>query len=276
MGKTLVIILVFAVCVSEVLSKNVTDRTTSEDEEDEFTKDIPICHYSDPNVTECIQRAAEHARIFLAHGIPSMGIQPLEPLRVPSVRLRQHNAPDNAFKYDAWLSDVTVMGLTDYTFNKLDVYPEELKVTANLSLPHLYLRGEYVVLGHFQMLPVEAVGKMYANFTSCSAAIEATGARVHRRMVVRDAVVRLRCVGAPHVQFADYHSATEQMAQRHKYTPIIFLFKIEGVGSLSPPRWLSASRGLLTTVVISAMIKSRTDSLTEPHTSQFEGNELNH
>lgn len=81
-------------------------------------KSIPICHYNDPQVTECIQRAAEKARVFLAHGIPSLGIQSLEPLKVPSVRLRQHQG--KGFKYDAWLSDVTLKGLTDYAFNKLE------------------------------------------------------------------------------------------------------------------------------------------------------------
>lgn len=44
------------------------------------------------------------------------------------------------------------------------VYPEELKVTANISLPHLEMMGDYVVLGNFQMLPVESTGKMVANF----------------------------------------------------------------------------------------------------------------
>lgn len=45
------------------------------------------------------------------------------------------------------------------------VYPEELKVTANISLPQLHMHGEYVVLGEFQMLPVESTGKMAANFS---------------------------------------------------------------------------------------------------------------
>lgn len=45
------------------------------------------------------------------------------------------------------------------------MYPEELKVTANISLPHLVMSGDYVVLGDFQMLPVESTGKMAANFS---------------------------------------------------------------------------------------------------------------
>lgn len=45
------------------------------------------------------------------------------------------------------------------------VFPEELKVTANISLPHLEMLGDYVVLGDFQMLPVESTGKMAANFS---------------------------------------------------------------------------------------------------------------
>lgn len=40
-----------------------------------------------------------------------------------------------------------------------------MKVTANISLPQLHMHGEYVVLGEFQMLPVESTGKMAANFS---------------------------------------------------------------------------------------------------------------
>ncbi|CAG9782757.1 unnamed protein product [Diatraea saccharalis] len=62
---------------------------------------------NDPNVADCIRRMAEQAKNVLAAGVPSLGVQSLEPLRVPSIRLRQHNMPRNKFKYDAWLSDLT-------------------------------------------------------------------------------------------------------------------------------------------------------------------------
>lgn len=85
-----------------------------------FSAKKPICHYSDPNVADCIKRVAEQAKLLLARGIPSFNIQPLEPLKVPSIRLRQHNMPQAHFKYDAWLTDLTLNGLTNYTFNKLE------------------------------------------------------------------------------------------------------------------------------------------------------------
>ncbi|XP_026323308.1 uncharacterized protein LOC113232745 [Hyposmocoma kahamanoa] len=170
-----------------------------------------VCHYSDPNVEECIARVTEKARQILAAGAPNLGIQPLEPLKVPSIRLRQHNVPKNGFKYDAWLSDIMVKGLGNFTINKLDVYPEELKVTANVSLPHLVLTGDYVILGGFQMLPVESTGKINANFTQCTASLEAIGARVHKRMVVRDAIVRLHCSGPLRTDLNEAHSTTGEM-----------------------------------------------------------------
>ncbi|XP_059049445.1 uncharacterized protein LOC131844548 [Achroia grisella] len=170
-----------------------------------------VCHYSDPNVAQCIQRMAEQAKHLLAQGVPSFGIQPLEPLKVPNIRLRQHNPPKNAFKYDAWLSDVVLHGLTNFSFNKLDVYPEEMKVTANITLPKLDVSADYVILGKFQMLPVESTGKLSANFTMCTAALVALGARVHKRMVIKDADVRLRCGGALNGRLDEAHSTTTEM-----------------------------------------------------------------
>ncbi|XP_063634652.1 uncharacterized protein LOC134805267 [Cydia splendana] len=166
----------------------------------------------DPAVSKCIERVATAARSVLARGAPALGVQPLEPLRVPSIRLRQHNVPARSFKYDAWLADVTLHGLTDYSFNRLDVYPEELKITTNISLPLLAMFSEYVILGEFQMLPVESTGKMSVNFTAqCTASIEAVGARAHKRLVVRDAAVRLRCAGPLHADLMDAHSSTGEM-----------------------------------------------------------------
>ncbi|CAG9576124.1 unnamed protein product [Danaus chrysippus] len=177
---------------------------------DEMAKN-PVCHYSDPNVAECIKRVAEQAKQLLAHGIPSFGIQPLEPLKIPSIRLRQHNMPQARFKYDAWLTDLTLNGLTNYTFNQLDVYPEDIKVNGNISLPRLVMGGEYVVIGEFQMLPVESTGKMSANFTDCSAALDAVGAKVHKRIVIKDANVKLRCTGPLKASLMEAHSTTSEM-----------------------------------------------------------------
>nr|XP_004923017.2 uncharacterized protein LOC101744925 [Bombyx mori] len=91
------------------------------------------------------------------------------------------------------------------------VYPEDLKVTANISLPRLVMTGDYMVIGEFQMLPVESIGKMAANFSECTIALEALGARVHTRMVIRDARVRLRCAGPVGANLMEAHSTTDEM-----------------------------------------------------------------
>ncbi|CAB3220998.1 unnamed protein product [Arctia plantaginis] len=202
----------FVFCAQNVIAGRVpqTNQAENSDYKKTFTEKS-ACHYSDPNVAACIQRIAEQARHLLVQGVPSLNIQPLEPLKIPSIRLRQHNMPKNVFKYDAWFSDVTLEGLTNYTFNKLDVYPEEMKVTANISIPHLLMVGEYMVLGKFQMLPVESTGKMLANFTECTAALEALGARVHKRMIIRDATVHLRCTGPLKADLMEAHSTTGEM-----------------------------------------------------------------
>ncbi|XP_053601778.1 uncharacterized protein LOC128670268 [Plodia interpunctella] len=201
--------ILLGIYVENVLGRRV-DRNNASYVVDDSLKSS-VCHYSDPNVADCIQRMAEQAKHLLANGVPNFGIQPLEPLKVPSIRLRQHNVPKNAFKYDAWLTDVMIRGLTNYTFNKLDVYPEDLKVTANISLPRLAMAGEYVVLGEFQMLPVESTGKMSANFSMCTASLVALGARVHKRMVIRDADVRLQCGETVRADLDEVHSTTNEM-----------------------------------------------------------------
>ncbi|XP_013168269.1 PREDICTED: uncharacterized protein LOC106118231 [Papilio xuthus] len=201
----------FVLCAHNVAGRRITNTTDVHNEDHGKMNETQMCHYSDPDIANCIKRMAEQARQVLAHGIPSLNIQPLEPLKIPNIRLRQHNAPKSGFKYDAWFSDVELRGLTNYTFNKLDVYPQELKVNTNISLPHLAMSGEYVVIGQFQMLPVESTGKMAANFTLCTAALEAVGAKVHKRIVVRDANVKLKCAGQLSADLMEAHSTTHEM-----------------------------------------------------------------
>ncbi|KAG6448011.1 uncharacterized protein LOC115442091 [Manduca sexta] len=198
------------VIIAITFVKGLPSNDTSYD--DSGSEKLPAgCHYSDPKVAECIQRVVEQARHILAHGVPSLNIQRLEPLKIPSLRLRQHNMPANGFKYDAWLSEVTLRGLTNYSFNNLDVYPEDLKVTANISLPLLLMSGEYMIIGEFQMLPVESIGKMTSNFSKCTASLEVLGARLHKRMVIRDSTVRLICNGPIEANLVEAHSTTGEM-----------------------------------------------------------------
>ncbi|XP_063373369.1 uncharacterized protein LOC134661300 isoform X2 [Cydia amplana] len=212
MGLILMKLILVTVCAVSVSGRRLpTGRKNTTETDDHQNNPLSECHYSDPAVSKCIERVATAARSVLARGAPALGVQPLEPLRVPSIRLRQHNVPARSFKYDAWLADVTLHGLTDYSFNRLDVYPEELKVTTNISLPLLAMFSEYVILGEFQMLPVESTGKMSVNFTQCTASIEAVGARAHTRLVVRDAAVRLRCAGPLRADLMDAHSSTGEM-----------------------------------------------------------------
>ncbi|XP_073947398.1 uncharacterized protein [Choristoneura fumiferana] len=213
MALLLIKFVLFLFCAACVSGRLTTVHNNTSQREDQKNQDnlLSECHYSDPAVGACIRRAAERARAVLARGAPALAVQPLDPLAVPSIRLRQHSAPHNHFKYDAWLSDVVLHGLTKYEFNKLDVYPEDLKVTANITLPHLEMFSEYVILGEFQMLPVESTGKMSVNFTKCTAALEALGARVHKRILIRDAAVRLRCSGPLQAALMEAHSTTGEM-----------------------------------------------------------------
>ncbi|VVC90728.1 unnamed protein product [Leptidea sinapis] len=142
---------VLVVSLGCVLGKHVSKDGT--DDKMEQIAQKPVCHYSDPGVSGCIIRVAEQARKLLAHGIQSFGIQPLEPLKIPSIRLRQHNMPQNS------------------------VYPDELRVSAY-----------------------------------CTAALEAVGAKVHKRIVIKDANVKMRCTGPVDASLKEAHSTTGEMA----------------------------------------------------------------
>ncbi|XP_063829428.1 uncharacterized protein LOC135078799 [Ostrinia nubilalis] len=136
------------------------------------------CHYSDPNVAECIQRMAEQARHLLAQGVPSLNIQALEPLKVPSIRLRQHNMPKNKFKYDAWLSDIMLRGLTNYTFNNLECIYISLHCSSKLH--ELRMKGNYKLSGKLLMLPIEGEGKFSAKYGDIDALVTIVLGRKHQ------------------------------------------------------------------------------------------------
>lgn len=51
----------------------------------------------------------------------------------------------------------------------------------------------------------------YLSLGMCTAALEALGARVHKRMVIRDATVKLRCTGPVKADLMEAHSTTGEM-----------------------------------------------------------------
>lgn len=59
----------------------------------------------------------------------------------------------------------------------------------------------------------------------CTADLEAVGAKVHKRIVVRDANVKLKCSGPLSADLMEAHSTTDEMGMIRNYLffPISFL-----------------------------------------------------
>lgn len=80
-------------------------------------KNFPHCKRFDPKLNQCLLKATETVKPFLAKGVPEVSLPPLEPFNIPEVTLQQGTSSLN---FKAVLKNLWVRGLTDYTFSRFE------------------------------------------------------------------------------------------------------------------------------------------------------------
>lgn len=78
---------------------------------------FPRCSRDDPNLNQCLVKAANEARPFLVKGIPELRIAPLTPYRMPDITLEQGSGN---FYFKATLYNTDVSGLERYEVEQLE------------------------------------------------------------------------------------------------------------------------------------------------------------
>ncbi|XP_031333010.1 circadian clock-controlled protein-like [Photinus pyralis] len=119
---------------------------------------VETCHIKEKNFEACSTKAVQRLFNKLPEGIPSIGLQPLDPLKVSVIKILQGAGPVNV---NASLTNVTVRGFghTHIVSNLVD--PKDYDFYTKLHLPKLRIDGNYVLLGRILVIPLQGRGKCW-------------------------------------------------------------------------------------------------------------------
>ncbi|XP_028157583.1 circadian clock-controlled protein-like [Ostrinia furnacalis] len=119
---------------------------------------VRTCLKSDPEFDECSRNAVQHLFSALGPGLPEIDMPPLDPLKIPKIRILQGEGPVNV---NAALDDVTVTGFgkTEVLLSQVDgkTYDFYTKV----RVPKIRIEGTYDLKGKILLIPLVGRGKCW-------------------------------------------------------------------------------------------------------------------
>jgi len=120
-------------------------------------KGFKQCKISDPNLNECIRDGLQSAIPHLAKGVPSLGIIPMDPLRITELKIDQGSGPVS-IKLN--FKDLDIMNLKMLTIDKIK-YDSKKYILYIEALPKqsIVLQGNYEITGKVLVLPIVGKGK---------------------------------------------------------------------------------------------------------------------
>ncbi|KAL2729613.1 Circadian clock-controlled protein [Vespula squamosa] len=137
-----------------------------------------------PTYDKCVLKQLETITPYLAKGIPSLKLPPLDPLLLPSLTVDRNL---EALKIKANMSQIRVYGATNFLVEELNANPHDLTVSIKVQLPHVHVKGDYDVHGRLLLLPLNGAGSFKGNFTNTEAKVNAQG----KEITDKDGIQRL-------------------------------------------------------------------------------------
>ncbi|KAF5305562.1 hypothetical protein FQA39_LY01653 [Lamprigera yunnana] len=119
---------------------------------------VSKCYIKKPNFEECSTKAVQKLFSAIPKGVPEIGLEPLDPLRIPFVRILQGGGPVSV---NASLTNVTVLGFGSTRIVANTVDPKTYDFHTKLHLPKLRIDGNYILLGRILVIPLTGRGKCW-------------------------------------------------------------------------------------------------------------------
>ncbi|KAI5713682.1 hypothetical protein M8J76_003476 [Diaphorina citri] len=138
---------------------------------------IHICQRSDPQANICINNSIEALRSKLAEGIPELDVPAIEPLIIPTIRLKRGT---QAAQLDANMTGIAVYGCSSFRIDELRTDLVNNVFNFKLTLPKLRFSGKYSLNMNVLFLRVNGKGDMFGNFTDYKPTVQMRGFKVQK------------------------------------------------------------------------------------------------
>ncbi|XP_060873611.1 protein takeout-like [Metopolophium dirhodum] len=114
------------------------------------------CKRSDPKLNECIKNSLKNAIPHLVKGVPSLGLYPIDPLRITQLGIDQGTGPVS-IKLN--FRDLDISNIGSIKFNEIyaDLDNNNITLDVNFEKP-ITLDGNYDIKGKVIILPITGDG----------------------------------------------------------------------------------------------------------------------
>lgn len=143
---------------------------------------IPQCKKNDPNFDQCVLKAIEVVRPYLAKGIPKIRVPSLEPLEIPQVAINRNLTN---IKVYAKLTKIIANGASNFTITKLRCNTDALTLEMSIFIPLISVTCDYDVDGRLLVMPLKGKGVFKANFSDITAVVKGVGEIVSSKKGVK-------------------------------------------------------------------------------------------
>lgn len=116
---------------------------------------VKTCLKSDPEFDECSRTAVQQLFNALGPGLPEIGVPPLDPLKIPKIRILQGDGPVNV---NAALDDVTVSGFGQTEVLMSQVDGKTYDFFTKLRVPKIRIEGTYDLKAKILLIPLVGRG----------------------------------------------------------------------------------------------------------------------
>ncbi|KAG5881282.1 hypothetical protein JTB14_028661 [Gonioctena quinquepunctata] len=119
---------------------------------------VKTCNIKDPRdvFVNCSTNAVQSLFNKIPEGVPEIGLQVLDPLKVSQLNILQGGG--GPVTVNASLTNVTVLGFSNTTILHNSVDPETYDFYTKLVLPRLRIDGNYELLGRILVIPLRGKG----------------------------------------------------------------------------------------------------------------------
>ncbi|XP_026762157.2 circadian clock-controlled protein daywake-like [Galleria mellonella] len=119
---------------------------------------IQTCLKSDPDFDECSRQSVQKLFHALGPGLPEIDVPPLDPMKIPKIRILQGDGPVNV---NAALDDVTVTGFGETEVLLSQVDSKTYDFYTRVRVPKIRIEGTYDLKGKILLIPLVGRGRCW-------------------------------------------------------------------------------------------------------------------
>ncbi|KAH8420923.1 hypothetical protein KR222_009836, partial [Zaprionus bogoriensis] len=175
---------------------------------------VKVCYRDSPDLNTCARESFNTLKPRLMEGMPELFIPPMEPLRVPEIKMDQDSG---AIYLHSTYKNVKITGISKHKLNDLRIDPSQLKFVFSMTFPKLYLESEYSIKGKIMMMPLLGDGNCKLELMNISMQTELYGQEYSKNgasyLKIKDIKVKYDLSNV-HIQLDNLFNGDKALGQR--------------------------------------------------------------